>query len=139
MQIRKIDWINRPNKIRVSSKSLTFLSEKKSTALHTTTEKEKLCLHYEGSRVSFIMLHTMHDRIIFSEGRIEVSFSGFSYSFPADFDSTLIVEKDGERISFFSKDREILTLTHPAFKESASFGMTSTPTGEETTFFFYSL
>ena len=138
MQIKKLDWINRPEKIRVTAHSLTFKDEKTSICLHTTGIDDEVKLTYEGEGISFLMLHTENDYILFKHDRILSAFSGFKSEMPADIPSTIIVRKKGEDITFLTEDgKMIYHISNPAFTESASFGFKTGKSGKTVTLLLF--
>ena len=138
MQIKKLDWINRPEKIRVTAHSLTFKDERTSVCLHTTGVDDEVKLSYEGEDISFIMLHTENDYILFDSNRILSTFAGFKTEFPSDIPSTMVVKKKGEDITFLTEDgRLIYHISNPAFTESASFGFKTGKSGKTVTLLLF--
>ena len=138
MQIKKLDWINRPEKIRVTAHSLTFKDDRTSVCLHTTGVDDEVKLTYEGDGISFIMLHTENDYILLEKDRILSVFAGFRAEFPSAVPSTIIVRKKGEEISFLREDGEILYhISNPAFADSASFGFKTGKTGRTATLLLF--
>ncbi len=130
MQIKKVDWINRPQKVKITAHTLSFRSSGIHKALYTLEEKGCLELEYEGNDICFFMLHTPSDAIFFSLDKIYGSMFNLSFSFPAKLSNRLIIEKDGEKITFISKEETVLEISNPAFLDSASFGFV---TGKDTT------
>ena len=138
MHIKKLDWINRQEKIRVTAHSLTFKDEKTSVCLHTTGVDDEVKLTNEGEYISFLMLHTENDYILFEKDRILSVFAGFKAEFPASVPATIIVRKKGDDISFLSEDGEsIYHISNPAFMESASFGFKTGKTGKTVTLLLF--
>lgn len=140
MQIRKLDWINRPDHVRLSAHSVEFTDEKHTACLHTTGENENIRLSCEGDGICFLMLHTDRDRLVLGNGKASFSFAGFSYEIPLDVPSCLIVRKQGADIRFEAEDgRLLMHLTNPAFLGSASFGFATSGSGGKAVLRFSSL
>ena len=112
MQIKKVDWINRPEKVKVSAHSLTFMDNYPSYALYTIGKDEDLFLSYEGEEVSFILLHTDKDMITLHEDEIDISFAGLNAK----------VRKRGEEVTFSDEEGDLLSLSYPSFSTSVSVG-----------------
>ncbi|HIV99407.1 MAG TPA: hypothetical protein IAB12_06500 [Candidatus Ornithospirochaeta avicola] len=123
MQIKKVDWINRPEKMRANSYSISFDEKGKRAALYTLGKEEEIALSYEGDGVSFFLFHTENDYLIISSTLL--SFNLFSlkgkYELPFEIKS-LLIRKENERIVFISDGKEIMSLENEAFTESASVG-----------------
>ena len=130
MQIKKVDWINRPGKIRIAAHTLSFCSAGIHKALYTLEKNGCLDLEYEGADICFYMLHTQKDEIFFSSDKIYGSMFGLSFSFPAELSRRLRIEKDEGKIVFKSREKTVLEISNPAFIDSASFGFI---TGKDTT------
>ncbi len=129
MQIKKVDWINRPGKVKITAHTLSFCSTGIHKALYTIGESGCLELEYEGNDICFFMLHTPSDEIFFSSDKIYGSMFGLSFSFPAELSCRLKIEKEREKIVFTSKEKTVLEISNPAFLDSASFGFV---TGKDT-------
>lgn len=136
MQIKKVDWINRPAKVRVTSRTLTFRQKEKSAALYTLSETEDLLLRYEGENVSFLMLHTDRDRLKITPDGISFSMHGTKAIIPGRHGAELFVEKRGDTVTFKEKDVTVFEWSDPAFRDSASIGFLMEGSENEVTLFF---
>ena len=138
MQIKKLDWINRPERIRVTAHSLKFKDDRTSICLHTAGVDDEVKLSYEGDDISFIMLHTENDYLLLGKTRILSVFAGFRSEFPASVPSTVIIRKNGDDIAFLTENGEtIYHISNPAFHDSASFGFKTGKTGGEVTLLLF--
>ncbi len=132
MQIKKIDWINKPEKVRVSAHSLSFKAERRCAALYTLEEEGKLALiRHNSETVSFLMLHTKNDRIIFRKDHADMKFSSLSEWIYLSIPDEIRVRKEGKKIVFSSATSALLTLENDAFFSSASFGFLIEKSDEE--------
>lgn len=131
MQIKKTDWINRPESVKVRAHSLTFRSERRCAALYSLEEVGELRLVRHNKSVSFLMLHTKRDRIIFKEDHIDMKLWSSECRMSIESDNELIIKKENECVSFFSGDKCLLKISNPAFTSSASFGFLIEPSDEE--------
>ncbi len=129
MQIKKVDWINRPSRVGITAHTLSFTSSGEHKALYTLGTDGDLVLSYEGDGIGFLMLHTPADWIVFCPGRIHGILFGLSFDIPAEIPHALEIHKEGERIRFVSAGRIVLDISNPAFQDSASFGFI---TGKDT-------
>lgn len=129
MQIKKVDWINRPARVGITAHTLSFTSSGEHKALYTLGTDGNLVLSYEGDDIGFLMLHTPADWIILRPGRIYGILFGLSFDIPAHVLSPLEIRKEGERINFTTDGRTVLDISNPAFRDSASFGFI---TGKDT-------
>lgn len=122
MQIKKVDWINRPEKVKVSAHSLTFMDNYPSYALYTIGKDDDLFLSYEGEGVSFILLHTDRDMITLNEDEIDISFAGLNAKVRKKRGKSLCIRKRGEEVTFSDEDGDFLSLSYPSFSSSVSAG-----------------
>ncbi len=131
MQIKKTDWIGRPEKVMVRSHSLTFKTDKRCAVLYTLEETGELKLIKHNKSVSFLMLHTKKDRIIISDDVIDASFFGLREKIEIKAGDMLLVKKEGSKITFSSDSFKLLEIENEAFASSASFGFLIEGSDEE--------
>ena len=136
MQIKKVDWINRPERVRITSRTLCFRESGKRAALYTVGENEELTLRYEGENVSFLMLHTDRDYLRICSDRIAFSMHGTKSVSYGTFGTELEVVKEGTHISFLQDGRTVFEAEDPAYKDSASLGFFIEGSEKDVTLFF---
>ena len=137
MQIKKTDWIECPERVKVRAHSLTFKASKRCAVLYTLDKEGSLKLIRHNDTVSFLMLHTKEDRIIISKERMDIKFFSLKESINRKVGDVLVIEKKGERISFNGEDENIFEIENSAFLCSASFGFLIEPSDEEIVLEFY--
>lgn len=132
--MKKAQWLKKP--VSFTSLSLhgtSFMNSGKSSVFFTIGESATLKLSATLSSplsVSFVFLHTPEDKIIFSNGKVYISFFGFRSEhnmFKAI--TELKIDKNGDEIIFSSEDEVVLKIKNPAFFSSSSFGIEIDGTG----------
>lgn len=131
MQIKKTDWIGRPEQVKVRAHSLSFKTAKRCAALYTLEENEELRLIRHNKSVSFLMLHTKEDRIIFKDDFIDLKFFSLRETITKSTGDVLLIEKRGKSISFSTEGGKLMEIENEAFTSSASFGFLIEPSDEE--------
>ena len=131
MQIKKTDWINKPEKVITRAHSLRFTTDKRTIVLYTLEEEGNLKLIRHSKSTSFVMLHTKEDRIIFSDNCIDVKFFGLKERISKETGDILQIEKKKNMITFSSENEVLLEISAPPFSSSASFGFLVEPSEEE--------
>lgn len=126
--MKKAQWLKKP--VSFTSLSLhgtSFMNSGKSSVFFTIGESDTLTLSASPAdplNVSFIFLHTPEDKIIFSSGKVYISFFGFKSEHNMFKPITeLKIDKNGDEITFSSDDEVILKIKNPAFFSSSSFGI----------------
>lgn len=127
MQIKKVDWINKPESVKERAHSLKFHVKERTAVLYTLEESGELKLIKHNDIVSFLMLHTKEDRIIFNKESADIKMFSLSATVKFNTFDTLTVKKDGSIITF----NDDLKIENPAFFSSASFGFLIEKTDEE--------
>ncbi len=122
MQIKKVDWINKPEKVKVTAHSLTFITEKRCALLYTLEKDGELKLVRHNGNVSFLMLHTKNDRIILERESVDIRMFSLNSTITLSVPDEISVRKTGDTIAFSASGSVLIRLSNPAFLDSASFG-----------------
>ena len=133
--MKKAQWLKKPESItQLSLHSASFLVAGKASLYFTIGEEGTLSLSAkveEGERLSFVFLHTPHDKIVFSSKEIKSSFFGLdSIHNVLNPITELKIEKEKDEITFSSSNSVLLSIKNSAFFSSASFGIEIEGEGE---------
>ncbi len=123
MNTKKAVWINKPEIRKITLHTIEYESRTSHSVFFVLGENESITLDIAGN-AAFALLHTPEDYVILKEDETIVSFKGVRSSFASGPGRHLEVRKEGDLISFASGGFS-LSVRNPAFRDSASAGVTS--------------
>lgn len=132
MQIRKLQWINRPKKVKItSSRSLTLESTSRHALVHTFDEDSVFSFKASESpvRIGICIILSPTDGVMLmqrEEGLEYVSDILDEHHrayIPAEGIRSLAAVKNGDTVTFLADGRRCTSFTFPSLKASISVGI----------------
>lgn len=146
MQMKKLQWINRPTRLSIKSGCLAFHSDEETRAVLTTYEEEKtLYLGYkarEGAKAAFILVNTgtegirltreedcwKKEMVIHGVRTTDYLVLGNTEERPEK--ASIRITKKGDTLQFFDKDRIIAIYSFVNVPAAVSLGYEVSGIGE---------
>ena len=83
-----------------------------------------------NAKIAFVLMHTPDEFIVFRNDEAIIIFGGIKEHVPIVRDDTITLNKEREKLSFFSSGKLLLTIEKEAFAASSSFGVSSEGEGD---------
>lgn len=132
MQIRKLQWINRPGRVKItSSRSLTLESTSRHALVHTFEEDSVFSFTASASpvRIGICIILSPTDGVMLMEREDSLEYVSDILDehhrayIPSEGTRSLSAEKKGDTVTFFSEGRRCASFTFPSLGASISVGM----------------
>ena len=133
MNTSKATWLKHPRPIVTTLHSFLYEGTESLFVMFTLGEEGemKLVAISEKEAISeFIFLHTPNDYLVFNKSGISGKLFTVDIDIKKDIDSSIILKKNKERLTFISDDKELISIANPAFLGSASFGVRAKGNGK---------
>lgn len=131
MNTKKAHWIAKPTKIKTTLHSFSYASESKHSVFFILPENGEMKLTCRGNaQAAFVLMHTPDEFIVFRNDEAIIIFGGIKEHVPIVRDDTITLNKEREKLSFFSSGKLLLTIEKEAFAASSSFGVSSEGEGD---------